>query len=70
MLDLSGKNALITGIANNRSIAWGITQQLHKAGANICVTYLPDEKGSLEKKVSDVVKPISPTIILPCDVQY
>ena len=69
MLDLSGKNALITGIANNRSIAWGIAQQLHKAGANICVTYLPDEKGRFEKKVRDVVKPISPTIILPCDVQ-
>jgi len=38
MLDLTGKNALITGIANNRSIAWGIAQQLHKAGANIGVT--------------------------------
>ena len=69
MLDLSGKNALITGIANNRSIAWGIAQQLHKAGANIGVTYLPDEKGRFEKKVRDVVKPICPSLILPCDVQ-
>ena len=32
MLDLTGKNVLVTGIANNRSIAWGIAQQLHKAG--------------------------------------
>ncbi len=50
MLDLTGKNALVTGIANNRSIAWGIAQQLHKAGATIGVTYLPDDKGRLEKK--------------------
>ena len=41
MLNLSGKNALVTGIANNRSIAWGIAQQLHKAGANLGITYLP-----------------------------
>jgi enoyl-[acyl-carrier protein] reductase I len=45
MLDLTGKNALVTGIANNRSIAWGIAQQLHAAGANLGVTYLPDDKG-------------------------
>lgn len=50
MLDLTGKNALVTGIANNRSIAWGIAQQLHKAGANLGITYLSDEKGKMEKK--------------------
>ncbi|WP_107671067.1 enoyl-ACP reductase FabI [Cyanothece sp. BG0011] len=69
MLDLTGKNALVTGIANNRSIAWGIAQQLHKAGANLAVTYLPDEKGRFEKKVRDVVEPINPALILPCNVQ-
>ena len=50
MLDLTGKNAFVTGIANNRSIAWGIAQQLHKAGANLGVNYLPDERGRFEKK--------------------
>ncbi|MCJ8283599.1 MAG: enoyl-ACP reductase FabI [Rivularia sp. ALOHA_DT_140] len=69
MLDLTGKNALVTGIANNRSIAWGIAQQLHKAGANIGVTYLPDEKGKMEKKVKDLVEPIKPSLFLPCNVQ-
>ena len=69
MLDLTGKNALVTGIANNRSIAWGIAQQLHKAGANIGVTYLPDEKGKMEKKVADLVEPIKPSLFLPCNVQ-
>jgi len=50
MLDLTGKNALITGIANNRSIALGIAQQVHKAGANLGITYLPDDRGRMEKK--------------------
>lgn len=69
MLDLTGKNALVTGIANNKSIAWGIAQQLHKAGANIGVTYLPDEKGRFEKKVGELVQPLNPSIFLPCNVQ-
>jgi enoyl-[acyl-carrier protein] reductase I len=69
MLDLTGKNALVTGIANNRSIAWGIAQQLHKAGANLGVTYLPDDKGRMEKKVAELVDPLQPSIFVPCDVQ-
>lgn len=69
MLDLTGKNALVTGIANNRSIAWGIAQQLHQAGANLGITYLPDEKGRMEKKVSELVEPLNPSAFLPCDVQ-
>lgn len=69
MLDLTGKNALVTGIANERSIAWGIAQQLHKAGANLGITYLPDERGRMETKVADLVKPLNPSLFLPCDVR-
>jgi enoyl-[acyl-carrier protein] reductase I len=69
MLNLTGKNALVTGIANNRSIAWGIAQQLHQAGAELGVTYLPDEKGRFEKKVRDLVDPLKPSVFLPCNVQ-
>jgi enoyl-[acyl-carrier protein] reductase I len=69
MLDLSGKNALVTGIANNRSIAWGIAQQLHKAGANLGITYLPDDKGKMEKKVAELVEPLQPSLFLPCNVE-
>lgn len=69
MLDLTGKNALVTGIANNRSIAWGIAQQLHKAGANLGITYLPDEKGRHEKKVRELVEPLNPSVFVPCNVQ-
>ena len=68
MLNLTGKNALVTGIANNRSIAWGIAQQLHQAGANLGVTYLPDDKGRFEKKVAELTEPLNPTVFLPCDV--
>lgn len=69
MLDLTGKKALVTGIANNRSIAWGIAQQLHKAGADLGVTYLPDKKGRFEKKVKATVEPLNPSIFVPCNVQ-
>jgi enoyl-[acyl-carrier protein] reductase I len=69
MLDLTGKNALVTGIANNRSIAWGIAQQLHAAGATLGVTYLPDERGRFAEKVGSLVEPLQPSLFLPCDVQ-
>lgn len=69
LLDLAGKKALVTGIANNRSIAWGIAQQLHAAGAEIGVTYLPDDKGKFEKKVGALVESLNPTVFVPCNVQ-
>jgi enoyl-[acyl-carrier protein] reductase I len=69
MLDLSGKTALVTGIANDRSIAWGIAQQLHQAGAKLGVTYLPDDRDRGKQKVTKLVQDLSPSFILPCDVQ-
>lgn len=69
MLDLTGKKALVTGIANNRSIAWGIAQQLHAAGADLGITYLPDDRGRNEKKVQELVDPLQPSLFLPCNVQ-
>ena len=69
MLDLNGKKALVTGIANNRSIAWGIAQQLHQAGAELGITYLPDDRGRNEKKVGELVEPLQPSLFLPCNVQ-
>ncbi len=69
MLDLTGKNALVTGIANNHSIAWGIAQQLHKAGANLGVTYLPDDRDRFRQKVADLTAPLNPSLFMPCNVQ-
>ncbi|MEM9567804.1 MAG: enoyl-ACP reductase FabI [Cyanobacteria bacterium P01_E01_bin.34] len=68
MLDLTGKRALVTGIANNRSIAWGIAQQLHAAGAKLAVTYLPDERDKIKGKVEKLTAPLSPELMLPCNV--
>ena len=38
-VDLSGKNILVFGVANHRSIAWSIAQVLHQAGARLAFTY-------------------------------
>ena len=69
LLDLRGKKALVTGIANNKSIAWGIAQQLHAAGAELGVTYLPDDKGRFEGKVRELTAPLAPTLFEPLNVQ-
>ena len=37
-IDLSGKHALVLGVANHRSLAWAIAQALHRAGASLCLT--------------------------------
>lgn len=67
LIDLRGKKALVTGIANNRSIAWGIAQQLHAAGAEIGVAFLPmNEK--VEGKVRNLTSPLEPSLFVPCDV--
>jgi enoyl-[acyl-carrier protein] reductase I len=39
MIDLSGKTAVVFGLANKRSIAWGIALKLHEAGANLAICY-------------------------------
>ena len=59
LLNLTGKKILVTGIANNRSIAWGIAQQLSKAGAELGITYLPDDKGRFESKVRELTEPLN-----------
>ena len=38
-IDLKGKNALVMGVANHRSLSWAIAQALHQAGARLCLTY-------------------------------
>tara|TARA_B100000700_G_scaffold330922_1_gene460009 strand:- start:1049 stop:1831 length:783 start_codon:yes stop_codon:yes gene_type:complete len=69
LLNLSGKKILVTGIANNRSIAWGIAQQLSSAGAELGITFLPDEKGKFEKKVKELTSTLNPSLFLPLNVQ-
>jgi enoyl-[acyl-carrier protein] reductase I len=62
---MEGKRGVIFGVANDKSIAWGIAQQLHAAGAEIAFTYLNE---ALERRVRPLAESIGSTIILPCDV--
>ena len=40
MIELRDKRALVVGVANDQSIAWGVAQALHQAGAKLAITYL------------------------------
>jgi enoyl-[acyl-carrier protein] reductase I len=62
---LAGKRALIFGVANERSIAWGISEALHGAGAKLGFTYQGE---TLEKRVRPLAEGIEADLILPCDV--
>lgn len=62
---LSGKRALITGIASDRSIAWGIAKVMHREGAELAFTY-PNER--LKERVLKFASAFDSQIVLPCDV--
>ncbi|MGP7817247.1 enoyl-ACP reductase FabI [Niallia sp. 01092] len=64
---LKGKTYVVMGVANKRSIAWGIATSLHKAGARLIFTYAGER---LEKSVRDLVETLgaNDSIVLPCDV--
>ena len=62
---LEGKNALIFGLANKSSIAWGITQAFHEHGANIGISYAGE---ILEKRVVPLAESLGIEFIEPCDV--
>ena len=62
---MNGKKGLIMGVANDRSIAWGIAQTLSKHGAEIAFTFQGD---SIKKRVEPLAKSINSDILLPCDV--
>ena len=47
---LTGKRALVTGVASNRSIAWGIAQAMAREGAELVLTYENDKLGDRAKK--------------------
>ncbi len=62
---MQGKRGLIMGLANDRSIAWGISEALHKFGAELAFTYQGD---ALKKRVIPLAESLGSTIMLPCDV--
>lgn len=62
---LQGKRALITGVASNRSIAWGIAQAMHREGAELAFTYQNDK---LKARVEKFAKELDSNITLPCEL--
>jgi len=64
-IDLSGKHALVMGVANHRSLSWAIAQLLHKAGATLCLTYQGER---LKSMVEELAKPLDNVELLECDV--
>ncbi len=62
---MAGKRGLIMGVANSRSIAWGIAQSLARHGAELAFTFQGD---ALKKRVEPLAASIGSKIVLPCDV--
>jgi len=62
---LQGKQALITGVMSNRSIAYGIAEAMYREGAQCIFTYVSD---TIKERVNKLVTPFNPTAVLPCDV--
>ena len=66
-LSLKGKNIVIMGVANKRSIAWGIAQAVHQAGARIIFTYAGERFKNEVQKLVDTLESDA-HLLLPCDV--
>ncbi|PLR78800.1 enoyl-[acyl-carrier-protein] reductase FabI [Bacillus sp. V3-13] len=66
-LSLAGKTYVVMGVANKRSIAWGIVRSLHEAGASLVFTYAGER---LEKSVRELAETLegANSLIIPCDV--
>jgi enoyl-[acyl-carrier protein] reductase I len=62
---MAGKKGLVMGVANERSIAWGIAKACHEQGAEVAFTFQGE---TMEKRVRPLVNSIGAKIIVPCDV--
>lgn len=69
---MEGKRGLVLGVVNDYSIAWAITEELHRQGAELGFTHLPDKDPAspkMERRVRKLVDPLNPKMVFPCDVQ-
>jgi len=62
---MAGKRGLVMGVANNRSIAWGIAQSCANHGAELAFTYQGD---ALKKRVVPLAESLGSSLVVPCDV--
>jgi enoyl-[acyl-carrier protein] reductase I len=65
MQSLSGKRGLVMGVANDRSIAWGIAKAMHEAGAELAFTYQGEAFG---KRVEPLAQSVGSNILIDVDV--
>lgn len=65
-LGVAGKKFLVLGVANERSIAWGISQALAANGAKLALTYVNE---AIERRVRPLAAELNCEVVLPCDVQ-
>lgn len=66
-LSLNGKTFVVMGVANKRSIAWGIARSLHQAGARLIFTYAGERMEKGVRELADSLEAEN-TLVLPCDV--
>ena len=62
---MKGKRGIVMGVANDRSIAWGIAAAAAKQGAQLAFTYQGE---ALEKRVRPLAESVGCDLIIPCDV--
>jgi enoyl-[acyl-carrier protein] reductase I len=62
---MAGKRGLIMGLANDKSLAWGIAQKLHEHGAELAFSYQGE---ALEKRVRPLAESLGSDFLIPCDV--
>jgi len=62
---MKGKKGLVMGVANDRSIAWGVAKALHAAGAELAFSYQGEV---FKKRVAPLVETVKPTALIDCDV--
>ena len=62
---MKGKKGLVMGVANDRSIAWGIAKKIASEGAEVAFTYQGE---ALKKRVCPLAESVGSSIIIPCDV--
>jgi enoyl-[acyl-carrier protein] reductase I len=67
MLSLAGKTFVVMGVANKRSIAWGIARSLHQAGARLIFTYAGERIESSVRELAESLEADN-TLVLSCDI--
>ena len=65
MLNMQGKNAIVFGVANKRSIAWAIAQSLSAAGARLAITY---QNERLKQEAHDLIQSLPGAEAFQCDL--